>query len=82
MLLHAALILCLTIQTPPASARININTASAAELQRLPSIGPALAARIIEYRRKHGPFKRAQDLIIVRGFSAGRFRRIAHLITA
>lgn len=60
--------------------RININTASIKNLQTLPGIGPKLAARIIEHRQKHGPFKRPQDLIIVRGMSVKKFRPIAHLI--
>lgn len=60
--------------------RININTASIADLARLPGIGPALASRIIEHRRKHGPFKRPQEIIVVRGLSARRYRQIAHLI--
>lgn len=59
---------------------VNINTASVEELQTLPGIGPRLAAQIIEHRQKHGPFKRPQDLIIVRGMGAKRFRQIAHLI--
>jgi competence ComEA-like helix-hairpin-helix protein len=60
--------------------RININTASAEEFMRIPGIGPALAARMVEYRRKHGWFKRPQEIIIVRGMSAKRYRQIAHLI--
>lgn len=64
----------------PPGARVNLNTASAAELQTLPGIGPKLAAAIIEHRRKHGPFKRPQDIIIIRGMSAKRFRPIAHLL--
>jgi competence protein ComEA len=60
--------------------RININTASVAELQTLPGIGPKLAERVIAHRQKHGAFKRPQDIIIVRGFSANRYRQIAHLI--
>lgn len=60
--------------------RVNINTALAEELQTLPGIGPRLAAQIIEHRQKHGPFKRPQDLIIVRGMGAKRYRQIAHLV--
>ena len=52
--------------TPPA-ASISLNTATAAELQRLPRIGPKMAARIIAYREAHGPFRRVQDLVRVRG---------------
>lgn len=60
--------------------RININTASVTELMRLPGIGQKLAERVIAHRTKHGAFKRPQDIIIVRGFSANRYRQLAHLI--
>jgi competence ComEA-like helix-hairpin-helix protein len=60
--------------------RIDINAASTEELERLPGVGPAIASRIVEHRRKHGLFKRPQDIIIVRGMSAKLYRRIAHLI--
>jgi competence protein ComEA len=60
--------------------RINVNTASVEELQRIPGIGPALASRIVEHRRRHGLFKRPQDIVVVRGMSAKFYRRIAHLI--
>jgi competence protein ComEA len=69
-----------SISRPQNEERININTASVEELQRLPGIGPALASRIVEHRRKHGLFKRPQDIVIVRGMSAKFYRRIAHLI--
>src|SRR5262245_45112752 len=69
-----------SISSPQNEERININTASVEELQRLPGIGPTLASRIVEHRRKHGPFKRPQDIVIVRGMSAKLYRRIAHLI--
>jgi competence ComEA-like helix-hairpin-helix protein len=60
--------------------RININTASVEELKRLPGVGQKLAERVIAHRAKHGAFKRPQDIVIVRGFSANRYRQIAHLI--
>jgi competence protein ComEA len=69
-----------SISHPQNEERININTVSVEELHRLPGIGPALASRIVEHRRKHGPFKRTQDIVIVRGMSAKLYRRIAHLI--
>jgi competence protein ComEA len=69
-----------SVVTISVEERININTASTEELERLPGIGPALASRIVEHRRKHGPFRRPQDIIIVRGMSAKLYRRIAHLI--
>lgn len=69
-----------SIPQPQSEERININTASTEELERLPGIGPALASRIIEHRSKHGRFRRPQDIIIVRGMSAKLYRRIAHLI--
>ncbi|MAQ91927.1 MAG: hypothetical protein CMM84_00115 [Rhodothermaceae bacterium] len=51
----------------PPPAPTNINTASAAELQRLPRIGPALAGRIVEYRRVNGRFRSAEQITEVRG---------------
>ena len=61
--------------------RINVNTASASELETLPGIGRALAERIIEHREKFGPFRRPEHLIIVRGISDKRFRALRDLIT-
>lgn len=51
----------------PASKLINVNTATAAELELLPDIGPSLAKRIIEYREKHGRFEKLADLDKVSG---------------
>ena len=51
----------------PAGARVNINTASAAELQTLPGIGPGRAGDIIEYRTAAGSFSRGEDLLLVPG---------------
>jgi competence protein ComEA len=64
-----------------AAQRININTASAAELEKLPGIGKGLAERIIEHRERFGPFRRAEHLIIVRGISDRRYRALRDLIT-
>ena len=60
---------------------ININTASANELETLPGIGKGLAERIIEHRERFGPFRRTEHLIIVRGISDRRFRALRDLVT-
>ncbi len=51
------------------ASRININTASVKELEKLPGIGKGLAERIVEHREKNGPFRRPEHLIMVRGIS-------------
>jgi len=67
--------------TAQSAARVNINTASAQELEALPGIGKGLAERIIEHRQKYGPFGRAEHLIMVRGISEHRFQAIRDQIT-
>jgi len=64
-----------------APTRININTAPAAELEKLPGIGRGFAQRIVEHREKYGPFRRPEHLIMVRGLSDKRFRALRELIT-
>ena len=58
---------------PAAQPRININTASAGQLQLLPRVGPALAARIIEFRTANGPFKAPEELMRVKGIGEKSF---------
>jgi competence protein ComEA len=63
-----------------ADVRININTAAIDDLTRLPGVGPTLAERIVEHRRKNGPFRRPPELIAVKGMNARLYRQIAPLI--
>lgn len=49
------------------ATRIDLNRASAGELQLLPRIGPALARRIVEDRAARGPFASVEDVARVRG---------------
>lgn len=78
-LVLTACVCCVNAQ-PARAVRINLNTATAVEIEALPGIGKVLAQRIVEHRRLHGLFRRPADVVIVRGMSAARYRRIAHLI--
>lgn len=68
-----------TAYSAPADA-ININTASAADLQRIPHVGEKTALRIIEHREQYGPFRRPEHLMMIPGISDSRFRKIQHLV--
>ncbi|MBO8142723.1 MAG: helix-hairpin-helix domain-containing protein [Firmicutes bacterium] len=59
---------------------IDINRAQAAELERLPGIGPALAKRIVEYRELWGPFDEVDDILEVPGIGPVTLARIRDLI--
>jgi competence protein ComEA len=61
--------------------RIDINTASAAELDSLPGIGPVLAQRIIDYRTERGPFQALDELEQVNGISAAMVDELRPLIS-
>lgn len=53
----------------PSAGPLNVNTATATELERLPGVGPRLAQQIVEYRTTNGPFATPGDLAKVRGIS-------------
>lgn len=63
------------------SEKININTADATELDKLPGVGPALAVRIVEYRREHGNFSGEADLVKVPGLGPAKVKKIKDRIT-
>ncbi len=70
-------------QTFPSEApeRININTADAETLDKLPGIGPAKAAAILEYRRIHGFFRLPEDLMKVPGIKEGTYGKLEDRVT-
>lgn len=59
---------------------ININSASAEELEKLPHIGRKTAEAIVEFRTRNGPFRRVEHLMQIRGVSEERFLEIRHLL--
>ena len=56
--------------------KIEINSATAEQLQEIPGIGPALATRIIDFREEHGPFERVEDLLNVQGIGVRTLERM------
>ena len=48
---------------PASTAIVNLNTASATDLEGLPGIGAKTAARILDYRQKNGPFKKVEEIL-------------------
>jgi len=63
------------------SGSININTASQAELESLPKIGPITAKKIIDYRTQHGSFQSVDDLSKISGISSKTVEEIRELVT-
>ena len=62
-------------------APLNVNTASAAELEDLPGIGPALATAIVEHRQRSGPFSTVDELVEVSGIGPAKLEQIRPLAT-
>ena len=59
---------------------LNLNSATAEDLVKLPGIGDVMAKQIIDFRARHGRFRRPQELIIIEGFSEKKYRDIAGMI--
>jgi competence protein ComEA len=64
-----------------APALVNLNTATPAQLDALPGIGPKVAARIVEYRQKNGGFKKVEELMNVQGIGEKLFLKLKPLVT-
>ena len=60
---------------------VDLNTATAAELGRVPGIGPARAKAIVQFRKKSGPFERVEDLLAIRGISSRKLEAIRPYLT-
>ena len=71
----------LSAGSPMGADKVNINTAGEAELQSLPRIGPQIARRIIDFRKKNGPFQKIEGLMKVRGIGEKVFMNIKDRIT-
>jgi competence protein ComEA len=69
-----------TTETESPSYLIDINYATAEELETLPGIGPTLALRIVQYREEHGPFQTIEDIMNVSGIGQATFEKIKDYI--
>ena len=68
-------------ETAAVSYPLDLNRATAEQLQTLPGIGPAIAQRIVDYREEHGAFETKEALMEVSGIGQKRFDAIASMIT-
>ncbi len=66
---------------PASGELIDLNQASAAQLESLPGVGEVTAARIIEYRQENDGFKKIEELMNVRGIGERSFLRLRPLVT-
>lgn len=55
---------------------IDLNSAAIEELISLRGVGEVMAGRVIEYRERHGPFRRPEEIIIIEGFSERKYKAI------
>jgi len=62
-------------KSPPVTP-IDLNTASTAQLQQIPGIGPSTAQSIVHMREKSGRFHRVEDLLAIHGISAAKLEKI------
>jgi competence protein ComEA len=73
IILAALLVTALSAGTkPPPATPVDINTATVEQLKTLPGAGDSMAAAIVHYRAKNGPFRRVEELLIIKGISKKR----------
>jgi competence protein ComEA len=68
-------------QTPAPQPLLNLNTATKADLEKLPGIGPSMAQRILDYREKNGAFKKIEELMNIQGIGEKSFLKLRTLVT-
>ena len=65
----------------PPDRPVNLNTATVTELMQLPRVGIRTAGRIVAFREQHGPFRRPEDLMGVKGIGEKQFQRLRPHVT-
>jgi competence protein ComEA len=72
---------CVAAKKKPPGAPVNLNTATAEDLQQVPGIGPATAEKILQMRKSYGAFKSVDDLLAIRGIGAKRLEKMRKYLT-
>jgi competence protein ComEA len=60
----------------PSTEKVNLNSASAEQLQTLPGVGPAMAKKILELRAKNGKFTKVEDILTIKGIGEKKFQKM------
>lgn len=88
LLLFASAAIFLFVCLSPALAQktsptqpLNLNTATIAQLETLPGIGPNAAKSIVDFRNRSGPFRRVEDLLAIKGISKSKLEKLRPYIT-
>jgi competence ComEA-like helix-hairpin-helix protein len=84
LLLLLAMLLCVAgnqAKKKPPATPLDINTATPAQLEQLPGIGPAAAKSIAQFRAKSGPFRRVEDLLAIRGINQRKLDQLRPYVT-
>jgi competence protein ComEA len=80
LVLMAVTTVAIAADSGPAGV-VNVNTATADELQLLPRVGPALAGRILDFRDANGPFEGVEELVAVRGIGETSLEKLKPFVT-
>jgi competence protein ComEA len=67
---------CFAAPKRPPAKPLDLNAATAAQLQHLPGIGPGTAQEIVSFREKSGPFQRVEDLLAIHGISKVKLEKL------
>ena len=80
ILILAGAAICAQKKQPP-DTPIDLNVANIKELEQLPGVGPTTAKAIIDFRTKSGRFHRVEDLLVIRGISEAKLKKMRPYIT-
>lgn len=81
LVLLTGVVSCAAEEKPKAKKKLDINTATAEELAKLPGVGEVIAARIVRHREKSGRFRSVDELLIIRGISRKKLEALRPLVT-